>query len=266
MGGRIMAEPLTSAPAPQAGDRPKRLIIVVDGDNSHLYYTSMLLQRLEYNIHATKSVDDALEIVNVAAPALVLTEINLEGMDGTELLKKIKRNPKTYAIPVIVLTSSRDPAMKEACMRESCAAFFQKPVDPDALYAAIQKATETAPRKFIRLNTCLNVIVGEGKAAEQSAIGDYISALSENGMFISTPNPKPIGLDIPITIFLEDSRIKVEGMVLYSFKRGEGPLRTPGMGIKFIQIKPDDQALIRSFIRREITKGLTMGQLGGTVM
>ena len=59
----------------------------------------------------------------------------------------------------------------------------------------------------------------------------------------------------------------VEGMVLYSFKQGEGPLRTPGMGVKFVRIKDEDQALIRNFIKREITKGLpAAGQVGGAVL
>ncbi|HTG01068.1 MAG TPA: response regulator [Nitrospirota bacterium] len=264
-----MTEPAGQGGGTPGNDRPKRLVIIVDGDNSHLYYTSILLQRLDYNIHAVKSADDALETLHVAEAALVLTEITLAGKDGVELLKEIKRNPRTYATPVVILTASRDPAVKETCLKEGCAAFFQKPVDPDSLYAALQKATESAPRRYIRLNTCLNVIVGDDKAAEHMSVGDYISALSENGMFISSSHPKPIGIEVPITIFLEDSRIKVDGMVRYSFKRGEGPLRTPGMGIKFVRIKPEDQALIRSFVRKEITKGLTdlaAGQTGGTIL
>ncbi len=250
------------------GDRQKRLLVVVDGQAAHLYYTSLLLQRLEYDIHTTKTAEDTLEIVSVASPrpALVLTETSLGETDGVELIRKIKRNPKTYPIPVMVLTSSKDPAVKEACQREGCAAYLQKPLDPDVLYAAIQKATESTPRKYIRLNTCLNVIVGDEKTAAASVIGDYITALSENGMFVSTTNPKPTGLQFPITIFLEDSKIRVEGVVLYSFKRGEGPLRTPGMGIKFMQIKREDQDLIKVFIRKEITKGLTMGHISGTVV
>src|SRR5208283_1662034 len=94
--------------APRTADREKRLIVVVDGEGAHLYYTSILLQRLEYNIHTAKTAGDALEIVNVAEPALVLTEIFLPDMDGVELLKKLKRNPQTHKVPVIILTSSRD--------------------------------------------------------------------------------------------------------------------------------------------------------------
>jgi len=261
-----MAETVFPKAGVQAGDREKRLVVVVDGEGAHLYYTSMLLQRLEYNIHTAKTAEDALELMGVVHPALVLTEISLGGMDGIELLKKIKRNPQTHSIPVIILTSSKDPVVKDACLREGCTAYLQKPVDPDVLYAPIQKATETAPRRYIRLNTSLNVLVGDDKATANSVINDYISALSEQGMYVSTSKPRPIGLQIPITIFLEDARIQVEGMVLYSFKRDEGPLKTPGMGIKFIRIKADDQNLIKNFIKREITKGLTMGQIGGTVL
>ncbi len=260
-----MAETVFQNAAIKSGDREKRLLVVVDGESAHLYYTSMLLQRLEYNIHTAKTAEDALEIMSVAHPALILTEITLGGMDGVELLKKIKRNPQTFSVPVIVLTSSKDQAVKVACMEEGCTAYLQKPVEPDVLYAAIQKATESQPRQYIRLNTTLNVIVGDSKTAAYSGSGDYITALSEHGMYISTSKPKPVGLQIPITILLEDLQLKVEGMVLYSFQRGEGPLRTPGMGIKFVHISPDDQNVIKVYIKREITKGLTMAHIGGTI-
>ncbi len=250
---------------PRSGEREKRLLVVVDSESSHLYYTSMLLQRLDYDIHTTKIAEDTLEIVDVAHPALVLTEAVLKGTSGTELLGKIKRNPRTFSIPVIILTASRDAEIKAACQKDGCAAYLWKPVEPDILYAAIQKATESLPRQYIRLNTCLNVLVGEEKDAAAFVIGDYITALSEQGMFVSTTKPRPMGLQVPITIFLEDSKIKVEGMVLYSFDRGKGPLKTPGMGIKFARINPEDQAVIRSFIKREITKGLTMSHIGGTI-
>jgi len=251
---------------PHATERAKRLVVVVDGDGAHLYYTSILLQRLEYNIHTSKSAEDALEIIGVAEPALVLAEISLIGMNGLELLKKIKRNPQTHKVPVIILTSSKDQTLKSACLEEGSTAYFQKPVDADVLYAAIQQATESRPRQFIRLQTCLNVMVGEERSALTSVISDYITALSEQGMFVSTSQPKPVGLQIPITIFLEDAKIVVEGMVLYSFKREEGPLKTSGMGIKFVRIKPEDQRLIKVFVKKEITKGLTLGQLGGTIL
>jgi len=132
--------------------------------------------------------------------------------------------------------------------------FLEKPVNPDVLYYELQKAMGIRASQFIRLQTKLNVIVGEETAASTSVISDYITALSEQGMFISTSIPKPVGIQIPMTIFLGSERIKVEGLVLYSFYRRTGPLKTPGMGIKFVSITTEDKRLIRGFIGREITK------------
>lgn len=247
-------------------ERERRIVVVADSDPAHLYYTSIVLQRLDYVIQTSKTGADVLSILDMCRPALLLTEAALSDMNQIELLRVLKRNPRTFSLPVIVLTASKDPAVREACMAEGCKAFLQKPVEPEALYAAIQKATESTPRQYIRLSTTLNVMVGDDKAAELSVIENYITALSEQGMFVNTAKPKPVGVTLPITIFLETHRIKVDAIVLYSFERGKGPLRTAGMGVKFVHIGEDDRALIRAFIRREITKGLTPAQIGGTIM
>jgi CheY-like chemotaxis protein len=238
-------------------ERKKRLILVVDSDAAHLYYTGMLLQRLDYNIHTVKTAEDALEVMDVALPALVLTETVLPGVNGLELLKRIKRNPRTTGVPVIVYSQAVNQSLKDACMREGCAAYLQKPIVPDVLYAIIQEATETRPRRYIRFSTCLKLMVGDEAEGGGSFTDSCITAISENGLYINTSTPRKIGTHLPLTIFLGASRIRVEGHVLYSFKLNEGPLREPGMGIKFSHIEPEDQAFIREFIRKELTQELS---------
>jgi len=237
-------------------DRSKRFILVVDGDGSHLYYTGILLQRLEYIIHTTKTAEEALEIMNVAVPLLILTDVELLRMNGIDFLKQVKKNPITRSIPVIVYTLLKDPSVKETCLKEGAAAFLQKPVDPDALYAAVQRATEATPRSYIRLNTCLNAIIGSGQGIEADSRNDCVTALSEHGMYVSTPKPRPAGLQVAITLLLGNAELKIDGVVLYSFDKRKGPLRMQGMGIKFLRIKPEDQALIKTFIEKQLTGDL----------
>lgn len=79
-------------------------------------------------------------------------------------------------------------------------------------------------------------------------------------MYISTSHPRKVGTLLPVTILLKDARIKVEGSVLYSFEPGKGPLRTPGMGIKFDRIRPEDLTLIRTFIREQLTRDIVRKQ------
>ncbi len=240
----------------QSADRKKRLLIIVDSDGAHLYYVSILLQRLEYTIYTTKTAEEALEIMDISIPSLVLTDSDLSRMTGVDFLKQLKRNPRTKSIPVIVYSMATDPAVRESCLRAGAAAFLKKPIDAEALYTAIQKATEATPRSYVRLNTCLDVIVGSESGTDASRFDECVTALSENGMYVSSTKTRAKGLQLPITIFLENSVINVVGMVLYSFDSNNSPLRKPGMGIKFVSIRPDDRALIRAFIDKQLTDDL----------
>jgi len=245
-----MADPLTRTWSPSERERKKPLLILVDADAASLYYTGILLQRLDYTIYTTRTAEEALEIMNITVPALVVTETSLLGMSGLDLLKQIKGKPATSSVPVLVLTSTADPHIRENCLREGCAGVLAKPVDPDALFTAIQKATEATPRTYVRLKTCLDVIVTDEVSKESPSTSDCVTALSKNGMYVSTQYPRKKGTLLGFTIFLEKAKIDVQGTVLYSFERGQGPLRTSGMGIKFVRIKPDDQAIIRAYIKK----------------
>jgi len=231
------------------------MLLVVDGDGAYLYYTGILLQRLDYILHTCKTAEEALELMNVALPALILADAALPGMGSPAFLNQLKQNPKTQAVPVIICSLSDDPALREAYLREGAASFLKKPVDPELLYAEIQQATEPAPRNYIRLTTCVPVELGDVKAGEQGA-GACVSALSEHGAFISMPEPRPKGVTVPLTIRLEDVPITVEGKVLYSFDLKNSPFRTPGMGVLFTRIEPHHRQRIKDFIEACLTGDL----------
>jgi CheY-like chemotaxis protein len=251
-----MDDKAANSPETHTGDKKNRILFVVDGDAAYLYYTGMLLQRLNYSVYTAKSAEETLEVIKFATPLLILTEWSLPHMSGLELLMRIKKDPKTESLPVIIYTASSDPSLKYLCQDEGGAAFLKKPFDPDELYAAVQRATEDTPRRYARLHTCLSVILGD--EGEGTRITDScITALSENGMYVTTPKPMPVGTQLPITIFLRDAKITVQGIVLYSFASGKGPLGTSGMGIKFVRMKHEDQAMLTGFIKRELTHDLT---------
>ncbi len=243
-------------------NRKKRILFIVDDDPSVLYYTGMLLQRLDYSVYTTRMAEEVLEIVKFAVPLLILTEVNLGGMDGIAFLKCIKKDPKMASVPVIVYTASADPSLKHSCQESGCSVFLRKPFDPAELYAAVQKATEEKPRRYIRLRACLPVLLGEENGQERAQM-DCITALSEEGMYVSMFKPLPVRTQLPMTLFLGKARIRIQGTVLYSFDTGSGPLHTSGMGVKFAQIKQEDRILIRAFIKKEITQDIVLNAQKG---
>lgn len=233
-------------------EKSKRILLIVDGDTSYLYYTGMLLQRLDYSVYTAKTAEETFEIMRFSPPLLVLTEIDLPQMNGIDFLRKIKQEPTTKHVPVLVYTASTDQALKYRCIEAGCAGFLRKPFDPDELYAAVQKATEAKPRSYARLHVCMKVEIGGAPIPNDCCI----TAISENGMYVSTAQPLPVGKSVPIQLTLRETTIKAKGKVLYSFGPGKGPLGVTGMGIKFTEIKPEDKALLTAFIKKELTQDL----------
>ncbi len=238
-------------------DREIRTILLVDSSASILFYLSMLLRRLEYKVASARSAEDALRMMEDAVPSIILTEIALPQMSGIEFLKKIKGTARLKAIPVVILTSEKDPGMKAACTREGCAAYLSKPAEPDALYQTLQSVSESMPRAHIRLSTSLTVIVGDDSEIGGTKRTEYATAISEGGLYIRTLYPQPRNAVTPLVIFIHDRKIRAKAVVLYSYAKGQGLFEEPGMGMKFVEISDADRTLIREFIRERLTRDIT---------
>ncbi|HUJ18732.1 MAG TPA: response regulator [Nitrospirota bacterium] len=235
-------------------ERKKNFLVVVDGNPRDRYETGMLLQRLEYNVFTTGTAEEAGQYMDIAMPSLVVTEMLLPAMNGMEFVNRIKQAPRTKNVPVVVLSQMKDPKIEELCMVAGCASYLRKPVDPNTLYRTVQHAIEATPRHYIRLNTCFKAVIG-GQAAAGSPDpgGDYVTALSENGLFIRTYHPRPLKAVLPVTFFMQGRQVNVQACVLYAFTSAGGPLKEPGMGMKFIEISDADREFIRAFIRDQVT-------------
>ncbi len=240
----------------QAAACKARLLLIVDGNIADSFATSIILERLEYNIYAVKTAEDALTVMSLATPSLILTEVTLPEMSGIELLKHLKQDPRTGSIPVIMHTQETNIEYDDACRREGCTKFLIKPVEPNTLYAAIQEATEITPRRVIRFKTRLGVIVEDEAVSSRAGSEDCISYLSEGGLYIATDTPQPAGTVLPIVFSLRNIRVRVEAMVLYSYTHTSRPFGERGMGLKFIQISAEDKQLIRTFIQEQLTQNI----------
>ncbi len=237
-------------------DREIRTILIVDGSATMIFYLGMLLKRLEYKVLTARTAEDALKVIEKTAPSLVLTDIMLPGMSGINLLKRIKDSPALKTVPVVILTSEIDPGVKDTCMRTGCAAYLNKPVEPDVLYRTIQAVSETVPRGHIRLSTSLKVVVGDGTLLGGTVRTEYATAISEGGLFVRTLYPQPRNAVTPLRIFINDREIKAKGVVLYSYAVGEGPSEEPGMGMRFTDISDEDRMAVKNFIKEQLTRDI----------
>ena len=235
-------------------DRNIRFLLVVDSDANNLFYTSMLLQRFDYCISMAATAEEALAMVSVAAPALVITSLDLKGMNGLEFMRRLGQNPGTAAVPVIVLTTQDDLIGDKRCREAGATDCLEKPVLAEQLFRAVEAAVETTPRMSIRIRTNLPVTVSNMPLVELE--GACVSVLSEHGMFLRTLRPAPIDTRLSLQISLNDRVIALDAVVRSSYRTGGGPYNEPGMGLQFVRTSSQDQEIIRQFIRNEVTRGI----------
>lgn len=74
-----------------------------------------------------------------APPALVLLDLNMAGVDGRDVLLEIKSDPTMKTIPVVVMTSSRDPTDIDACYEDGANSYVVKPVDLNGFMEAVSR-------------------------------------------------------------------------------------------------------------------------------
>lgn len=99
-------------------------------------------------VHWCKSGQQALDYLNkrnayandssVVRPALIMLDLNMPGIDGREVLARIKNDEGLKTIPVIILTTSIDPIDVDECYRLGASTYIQKPVSFDGLAEAIR--------------------------------------------------------------------------------------------------------------------------------
>jgi CheY-like chemotaxis protein len=126
------------------------LIILVEDDDGHANLVERNLRRAGVSNAIQRLVDgqDAIDFLqgrgahsgrNPAQPILLLLDIRMPRVDGTEVLRFVKSNPQTALVPVIVLTTTDDPREIERCYELGCSVYISKPVDYVAFVEAINR-------------------------------------------------------------------------------------------------------------------------------
>jgi CheY-like chemotaxis protein len=72
-------------------------------------------------------------------PVVVLLDLKLPKVDGIEVLRRIRANPVTKLLPVVVLTSSKEPSDLKACYDLNCNSYVRKPVDFNQFADAVKQ-------------------------------------------------------------------------------------------------------------------------------
>ena len=105
----------------------KNRILLVEDEESLLKLESILLSSKGYSVTGVMDGRSALEEINARKPDLVVLDIMLPELDGFEVCKRIKENPETADIPVVMLTAKKNSQDYARGMQVGADAYVTKP-------------------------------------------------------------------------------------------------------------------------------------------
>jgi CheY-like chemotaxis protein len=115
-------------------------VLLVDDDNAILLGTGVRLKSMGYTIFTAKDAVSAVSAVRKNSPDVVVLDISLPAGDGFTVADRLQNLVGSAATPIIFITASENPALRERAKKLGAAAFLKKPFDATALADAIESA------------------------------------------------------------------------------------------------------------------------------
>lgn len=126
------------------------LIVLVEDDDGHASLVERNLKRagLANGLLRLRDGQEALDYVqgkgaysgrSMSHSPLLLLDIKMPRVDGVEVLRQLKSDPRTALVPVIMLTTTDDPREIQRCYELGCSVYITKPVDYQTFVEAINR-------------------------------------------------------------------------------------------------------------------------------
>ncbi len=115
-------------------------ILVVDDEPATCAALSDLLRDEGYAVETASDGAQALELTESFGPALVLTDLRMPGMDGLELMQRVRADDPSR--PVVVMTADDSIDTAVAAMRQGATDYLRKPIHADELMVVLSRALE----------------------------------------------------------------------------------------------------------------------------
>lgn len=225
----------------------KKSILIVDDSQVYLLNLCTLMGRMGFGIIPAESGHEAIKLLKINTPDLVLLDVNMPMVDGIKTLQHIKET--TPNIPVVMLSDVNNSAMAARCKELGCSDYLPKPFHVRELHGVLQEwiyHPVGVKRKHLRVDIIATVHV----LYKMMLYGLMSETLSEGGIYIKMEVPLPVGSHVRVTLEVRNGKVLIlNGHVIYTrgFKNYATDI-SPGMAIEFTDMKDDDAAELSQYV------------------
>ena len=123
----------------------KRALVIEDNhDNFRLI--SYALNRGGYEVISAETGEAGVELAYREKPSFVIVDINLPGIDGFEVTRRIRQSEVCRTVPIIAITSHAMFGDRERIIDCGCSSYFEKPIDPLTIMDKIHEIIDGAEK------------------------------------------------------------------------------------------------------------------------
>jgi len=117
-----------------------KTVLLVDDDNVFLLTIGVRLKAMGYTVYAAKDAANAISAVRKNDPDVIVLDVSLPAGDGFMVAERLQRLISTAATPIIFVTASDKPGLRERAMKLGAVEFLNKPFAATTLADAIESA------------------------------------------------------------------------------------------------------------------------------
>ncbi|MCA9992458.1 MAG: response regulator [Ardenticatenaceae bacterium] len=107
----------------------RKTVLCVEDNPTNMLLVARIIEAEGYTLLQSARGDKALEILQEIVPDLVLLDINVPGLDGLELAREMRQDPRLQNVPIIATTANVLVGDRERCLEAGCDEYMPKPLD-----------------------------------------------------------------------------------------------------------------------------------------
>lgn len=118
----------------------KKNILVIDDDSGIGEMLKTLLEFNGFNVIVTENPDRAEELISAQKVNLVILDMLISGVNGTDVCKRLKNNENTVSVPILMMSALHEAGIK--CVKSGADDFIAKPFEMEDLLQKINQVLE----------------------------------------------------------------------------------------------------------------------------
>ncbi len=114
-------------------------ILLIEDNEENRYLVTYLLRARGYEVVHAESGPRGIELASKLRPDLILLDIQLPGMDGHEVARRLKSDPELKAIPIVAVTSYAMVGDRERVFAAGAEGYIEKPINPETFVTEVER-------------------------------------------------------------------------------------------------------------------------------